>query len=471
MNLTYLEEPFLQFADGEHIDIRAGITESGALDRDSQALPRPIRVGIVGTTETADRVRQWVEGCAAGVSSTAERLRELRPDFPGMTRALFGTELEFTTGATRCVSAREISRAIQGPALSAALFYEHARDVSDGGKTDVLVIAPPSEVFDDIGSPVDGSRSLDKEAPPTEATTDSSFHDLFKAHSLTLSVPCQVIRPRTYVPGPAAKGSGAGGIQDEATRAWNFHTALYYKAGGVPWRLVRDPAALTALFVGVSFFRGVDGSALLTSVAQVFDERGDGVVVQGASPYVKEDRSPHLAPADAQGLLLDAVRTYRREHRTSPARIVIHKTSYFDDGEDEGFKAAADEERIEVLELVNLRRSGIRLLRTGTFPVLRGTVFTIDEKGGVVYLRGSVPQYQTYPGMYLPAGIEFNRRRGESSVLALASELLSLSKLNFNTTQFDGGHPITVRASRLVGSILRHADPARAGHVRFRFFT
>ena len=26
-------------------------------------------------------------------------------------------------------------------------------------------------------------------------------------------------------------------LQDEATRAWNFHTALYYKAGGTPWRL------------------------------------------------------------------------------------------------------------------------------------------------------------------------------------------------------------------------------------------
>ena len=31
----------------------------------------------------------------------------------------------------------------------------------------------------------------------------------------------------------------------EATRAWNIHTALYYKAGGIPWRLVRDAAELT----------------------------------------------------------------------------------------------------------------------------------------------------------------------------------------------------------------------------------
>ncbi|MEU9156236.1 hypothetical protein AB0D59_38245 [Streptomyces sp. NPDC048417] len=29
--------------------------------------------------------------------------------------------------------------------------------------------------------------------------------------------------------------------QDEASRAWNFHVALYYKAGGAPWRFLRNP--------------------------------------------------------------------------------------------------------------------------------------------------------------------------------------------------------------------------------------
>src|SRR5918911_4346851 len=32
-------------------------------------------------------------------------------------------------------------------------------------------------------------------------------------------------------------------LQNQATQAWNIHTALYYKAGGIPWRLLRDPAA------------------------------------------------------------------------------------------------------------------------------------------------------------------------------------------------------------------------------------
>jgi hypothetical protein len=41
-------------------------------------------------------------------------------------------------------------------------------------------------------------------------------------------------------------------VQDPATRAWNFHTALYYKAGGIPWRLIRDADSETC-FIGASF--------------------------------------------------------------------------------------------------------------------------------------------------------------------------------------------------------------------------
>lgn len=139
------------------------------------------------------------------------------------------------------------------------------------------------------------------------------------------------------------KGSrSVGSLQDEATRAWNFHTALYYKAGGIPWRLIRDPSQLSSYFVGVSFFRSLEGDKLLTSVAQVFNERGEGVIVRGGDAQIdKEDRQPHLSIGDAKNLLKNALQTYRREHGTFPARAVIHRTSKMTEKEIEGFDAAA----------------------------------------------------------------------------------------------------------------------------------
>ena len=186
-----------------------------------------------------------------------------------------------------------------------------------------------------------------------------NFHDLFKAQAIDLRLPCQLSRPDTY--GAAAGGRApARRLQDKATTAWNFHTALYYKAGGVPWRLARQPAVLTTCYVGVSFFKSVTGDKLMTSVAQVFDERGEGLIVQGGSAsYDKDDRSPHLSKEDAQALLANGLATYRREHHTMPARLVMHKTSYFNEEEKAGFRQAAEHEKLNVLDLVSVRRSGL----------------------------------------------------------------------------------------------------------------
>jgi hypothetical protein len=48
--------------------------------------------------------------------------------------------------------------------------------------------------------------------------------------------------------------------------------------------------------------------------------------------------------------------------------------------------------------------------------------------------------------------------------------MLSLSKLNWNNTQFDGGEPITVRAARRVGDILKCVAEGGKVQPTFRFF-
>src|SRR5262249_41358954 len=151
---------------------------------------------------------------------------------------------------------QSLSKTSDPIAAAVSLFIDHARDIASRGAANVLLIAPPVEVFQfekrgEDGEPTD---ELDEGADSDEHEDRRCFHDLFKARSLELSVPSQVIRPDTYNAGSTRKGRGGPPLQDEATRAWNLCTALYYKAGAVPWRLVRDSASLSACFVGVSFF-------------------------------------------------------------------------------------------------------------------------------------------------------------------------------------------------------------------------
>jgi hypothetical protein len=94
-----------------------------------------------------------------------------------------------------------------------------------------------------------------------------------------------------------------------------------------------------------------------------------------------------------------------------------------------------------------------------------------DDRSGLVYLKGTVPYFEVYPGAYIPRALEFSRDDGESSSTELAREIVGLSKLNFNNTQFDTGDPITIRAARRVGDILKHVSGEQPVHARFRYFT
>jgi len=482
MRLQIMEEPQLAFHQNKlHVDIRAGLSTFGAFDKGGTSVPIPIRIGVIGTTATVDGVRDWLERCKHGVPSDEQKLKSLRPPFPGMTPQVFGTSLELSDAATRTITRHELSAGLGTPdplPHMVGVFMNHARDLAGRSGLHVLVVAPPPEVFalgdmPRILAPDPPIDELQEPAPEQEAVppTRLNFHDLFKAQALDLQLPCQLSRPDTY--GSASVGRTRGRhLQDKATTAWNFHTALYYKAGGVPWRLSRQPAILMTCHVGVSFFRSVAGDKLMTSVAQVFDERGEGLIVQGGSAsYDKDDRSPHLSEKDAQELLAEGLATYRREHKTMPARVVMHKTSYFNEDEKRGFKRAAENEKLEVLDLVSVRRSGARVLRAGDSPMVRGTAMLFDDRSGIVYLKGTVPYFHVYPGAYIPRAIEFVREDGESSASDLARELVGLSKLNFNNTQFDSGDPITVRAARRVGDILKHVPAGKKINSRFRYFT
>jgi hypothetical protein len=482
VKLQIIEEPRLAFHQNKmHVDIRAGLSAFGAFDKGGAGVPIPIRLGVIGTTATVDGVRDWLEQCKNGVASGEEKLTTLRPPFPGMTEQVFGTSLELSDTATRTITRHELTAALgKSEPLRhlAETFMQHARDLAGKSGLHVLVVAPPPEVFA-LGDAPQASVSdppideLQEPAPEQLAPSPSTlnFHDMFKAQAIDLQLPCQVLRPDTY--GSSAAGRARGRrLQDKATTAWNFHTALYYKAGGVPWRLARQPSTLTTCYVGVSFFKSLAGDKLMTSVAQVFDERGEGLVVQGGSAsYDKDDRSPHLSAEDAQELLAGGLATYRREHKTMPARLVMHKTSYFNVQEKEGFTRAAEDEKLEVLDLVTVRRSGARVLRAGDSPMVRGTAMLFDEKSGIVYLKGTVPYFQVYPGAYIPRALEFIREDGETGASELARELIELSKLNFNNTQFDTGDPITVRAARRVGDILKHVPSGKKVNSRFRYFT
>ena len=237
--------------------------------------------------------------------------------------------------------------------------------------------------------------------------------------------------------------------------------------------LPRDPSDFSVSYIGVSFYRDLSGQRLLTSTAQMFDERGQGLILRGGRASTdKDDRHPYLSREDAYDLLRRSLQAYSSHHLHLPARVVLYKTSRFEPEEVDGFRQALQEERVRISDFVWVtERPAFRLLRNGAYPPLRGTFLEI-EQGAILYSRGSVPYYRTYPGMYVPRPIMLRpyQHQKESTLSDLSREVLSLTKMNWNSTQFDGSLPITLRAARVVGRVLKHVSAGAAEAPEYRFY-
>ena len=95
----------------------------------------------------------------------------------------------------------------------------------------------------------------------------------------------------------------------------------------------------------------------------------------------------------------------------------------------------------------------------------------ITEKGPhYIWTRGSIDFYSAYPGLYVPRPIQFEIETSSQTPKFLAQEILSLTKMNWNSTQFDNSEPIIIRAARQVGSILRYVDEDSIIEHRYGYY-
>ena len=462
-----LEEPELEFgAGGKHVDPRFGIRLHGPLDAATQRAPERIRVGFVGPDADLSGARGWLQRAREPIAAKEAktwRQANLFPEFPGFNQdQAFRSMLVFEERTQRPISAKVLRR-LRGLTPAAAVqaaveaYLAEIEWLALNERCDVIVCTRPEVLDETAVSPEEVDE--DEQVADTPPPLLPDFHDQLKAAALRFGQPLQIMRPRTG--GEKAKpppGVKRRAVQDEATRAWNLHTALYYKAGGAPWRLVRSYADTTTCYLGISFYRSANQQSVHTSVAQLFNEKGEGMVVSGGPAAVlKDDRAPHLSEADSHDLVTRALDAYRSEHLTFPARLVVHKSSRFTAEERAGIEEAAEDARVDLVELVWVsRQHPIRLFRHGERPPLRGTMLSLSRDRLLLYTKGSISFYGTYPGMYIPTPLLLRPVEGTVDPGRLAAETLSLTKLNWNQSQLDGHLPITLQASAKVRAILRH---------------
>lgn len=474
MEAHLIDEPDLEFGSrGLHPDLRFGLMENGPSDLGHDRKPREIKLGLVGTEKSIEDAIRWLTTAQAGFEGSGSPKKNLFPEFPGFLQgAGFDCNLVLERSMTASVSPREIRDAAAHGDYEervyrlTELFLQAVSNIAAKSPS-VVLVAMPAELLEEI---VKAEACMGS----TKHKLKLFFHDLLKAKCLSLGRPLQLARPQTFgvkVPSLQKDQGARAGNQDEATRAWNFFSALYYKAGGFPWRIPRLETDYQTCFIGIAFLQSPDKKQMHTSIAQVFNERGHGIAIKGRDAKVSDsDLQPHIAPEDVSDLVTRCIKAFRDEHKTSPARVVVHKTSNFDDAERSAFRAAIEAEKIGIFDLVTLDKSRIRLYREGYYPPLRGSWVSLEPHSHLLYTRGSVAFYEEYPGMYVPQSLLVRLFHSEAQHFETMKDLLMLSKLNWNNIQMDSTLPITISAAKTVGSILRWVDHPLTVQREYNYF-
>lgn len=472
MKLQHLQEPRLAFAYGEHVCPRHGIAAYRVFDAKDPVRRDRVLVGAVGDSVSLEALTQWLERCRLPIDRDPDALQaKLFPGFCGFRKGEgFDAELVSHPDLHRQLRNTDVAGLIavkstpQRVQQAVELYYENVKFLSEHRQVDVIVCVIPDRLHEVIAYEAEDEAEESLDASH-DVTGEMNFRRALKAKAMYLGKPLQLVREISL-------HSGVKTQQDDATKGWNFCSALYYKSGPtIPWKLVSGQARPTSCALGISFYRSRDYQSLNTSLAQIFDELGNGLILRGTPVDIsREDLNPHLSATQATELFKRALDEYRVAMKTMPARVVVHKTSSYTTDEISGFDDAARELRIDTVDFVTVLDSKLRLFRRGQYPPYRGSFVSMTEDRHLLYTRGSVWFYETYPGGYIPEPIEIRIVRSEESPTFLATEILGLTKMNWNNTQFDGKYPVTLGCARKVGQILKYLGEHERTQSRYSYY-
>ena len=288
-------------------------------------------------------------------------------------------------------------------------------------------------------------------------TESESFnlHDYVKAYAARQGQSTQFLREETTA------------TMQPCRVSWWLALALYTKGLRTPWRM--DCLDDETAFVGIGY--SIDtvanrGNHILLGCSHLYSSRGEGLqfrlgrienpIIRNKNPFMSEDDARRTGETVRQ-LFYDA-------RMRLPSRVVIYKKTPFIEDEKRGLVAGlegvANLEMIQVTFTDSLRYLSSQLrngeLQIDKFPVPRGTVVLQDSLTACLWVHGSTPsvqnpRYRYYQGKRrIPAPLYIRRFQGRSDIVQVGTEILALSKMNWNSFDYYSRLPATLDSASAI---------------------
>lgn len=509
LEIIHIEEPALSFGHGQTCDH----PKDGLFLYGPYAAPvrtREISVGVIGTKDGLSYFQDWAIAVGGFVAVPPRKITDKEnrlhlSNFPGLEEA-FGIMVSPGDFVKRTVEAKALDEATrtinQHEAVRKAVdIYVNEIELYDKNEekaVDVWMFILPEIIFERC-KPLAKRSGLEltkgefiksqkekRELPLFRDVIDQSaeeifddvpdFHRQVKARLLKLGHTSQLIRETTLAPNEFLNRAGypIRGLQDPATVAWNLATGLYYKTQAEPpWKLAHVRPGVC--YIGLVFkMIPNDPKQHACCAAQMFLNEGDAMVFRGANgPWKTDDFEFHLKAKEAKGLIAKVLETFKSKHGTPPKEFFIHGRTTFNDEEWDAFKEAAPAETNVIGVRIKETHGESKLFREGDYPVMRGTAIILDDRNALLWTNGFVPRLDTYIGPETPNPLLITvlRSTGERpDIRTVLADVMGLTKINYNSCNYNDGLPVTIRFANKVGDVLTMGSARDAEKQPLKFY-
>ncbi|HUB38111.1 MAG TPA: hypothetical protein VMA72_04600 [Streptosporangiaceae bacterium] len=455
--LTHIQltEPFLTFdpldAAQKHLNPLAGLAAFGPYSAAAWKIDHhQVRVAILAPYDAIDPIRSLLNELRD--SAEPRERRDYLPPYPGFKPA-FRAALVPAEAAARQPLPDDLDRKM---AASAEPHIILARALTEGlGR-----LAAVRSLFDVavFYLPHRWERSF--------VVGEFDLHDHVKAAGARLGLPTQIVTDQ------------AMSYRCRASVRWRLATALYAKAGGVPYKLASegmlDPGAA---YVGLAYGirdAGRPANSFVVCCSQLFDGQGGGLefVAHDVSGEV-DPRNPYLSRPEMRSILSRSLNIYADRHAgRRPSQLIVHKAYPFTDEESRG--AAEAWGRGDELTCVSLTKPAWRGVQVTTakdpktgrprygYAVDRGTLTQLDDYSALLWVNGNAAEATLTGRPYLQGGkgtprpLLLTRHVGRGPLAQPAAQILALSKMDWNTDALYRSMPATIIYAQLLAKIVKH---------------
>lgn len=305
------------------------------------------------------------------------------------------------------------------------------------------------------------------------------LHDYIKAYCAQKSIATQFIKEET--------------LQDSLQCQINWWLSLSYfvKSLRTPWVLDSLDKETAFAGVGYSVTKKNDSTDIILGCSHIYNSKGEGLKyrlskVEDKLVWDRMDR-PHLSYKDSYSFGMSIIDLFYSTMGDLPKRVVIHKRNYFMPDEIKGLKESLIGGGIKELDLIEISyEDDIRFVAGSishqgqpeikSFPIDRGTCLLMNNYEALLWSHGVVPsvqnQFHNYylGGRYIPGPLKITKHFGNTNIGTIATEILGLTKVNWNSFDMYSQLPATVSSSHEIARIGKLLAKREGSTYDYRYF-